>query len=630
MKTQELVQKYISFFEEKGHKQLPNVSLVPEGDSTLLFVNSGMFPLVPYLMGEKHPLGTRLVNIQRSVRFEDLGEIGDPRHTIAFHMMGNWSLGDYFKKEQLNWFYEFLIESLGLDPQKIYPSVFTGDEDAPKDRESIEILKEIFSRYGIEAKLGERIFEYGKKSNWWQRGDAVGELGGPDSEAFYYIGEEGKPESDPEGDEGNFLEIGNSVFLQYKKTENGWEELPQKNVDFGGGLERMAMVLQNKKDIFETDNFWPIIEKIQEISGKDYYESEEVKKSMRIIADHSRACVFLAMDGVSPSKKERGYVLRRLLRRIVRLSRLLGIQGDISVELVGTVCEMFRWLYSDLPSKRGEIEALFKDEERRAKNLLARVSKKVRPFTEKPEKEQMAIIFENGNELVQSGFVSAEIMSAGWAKLGFDFHQSDGYALEDFFEDLEIAKKTKSLDVDIPEVCRIAYKLDEEHKQKSREGAEQKFKGGLADQSEQVVKYHTATHLLQEALRRVLGDHVRQIGSNITGERLRFDFAHDKKLTQDELERVTELVNSTIKKGLPVKFEILPKEEAQKIGALYLENEQYPETVKVYYTGESLEDAFSKEFCGGPHVENTAELEPLELYKQERIGEGKLRVYGRF
>jgi alanyl-tRNA synthetase len=604
MTTQEIYKKYIEFFEERGHKECPNVSLVPEGDSTLLFVNSGMFPLVPYLLGEMdHPLGSRVVNVQRAVRFEDLDEVGDPRHTLAFHMLGNWGFGDYFKEEQLPWLYEFLIKELHLDPSKLYSTVFEGDADASRDEKSIETLQSAFSHYGTSLEVGKRIFPYGKKSNWWQRGDAVGELGGPDSETFYYLGE-GDPTSDPESDEDNFLEIGNSVFLQYKRAESGWEELPQKNVDFGGGLERLAMVVQGKKDIFETDNFWPIIEKIQDLSGQDYYANEDITRSMRILADHVRASVFLAMDGVTPSNKDQGYVLRRLLRRMVRYGRKLGVMEGISVNLVSLVCDMFSWLYPSLPEKRAPIETLFAVEEEKFRKTLVRGQKEMEKALSKIDTTDLDVV----------------------SKTAFDLYQSVGYPKEIFEEDFV----DKGFALDTAEFGKKFDALVFDHQADSRKGAEQKFKGGLADKSDVVVKYHTATHLLQAGLKKVLGEHVGQQGSNITGERLRFDFTHTAKLTESEVAQVEDFINNAISAAIPVTYEVLPIEKAKETGATFLANETYPKQVSVYCVGDTTENALSKEFCGGPHVKNTSELLPLEIYKQDKIGEGKIRVYARF
>lgn len=606
MTSKEILKKFIEYYEQKGHKLVPNVSLVPENDPTLLFVNSGMFPLVPYLSGQPHPLGKRLVNVQRAGRFaEDLYEVGDNRHTTVFHMIGNWSLGDYFKDEQLPWAYEFLIQELGLDTRKLYATVFAGDESAPKDSESVQIIKDIFARHGVDAEEGSRIFAYGKKDNWWKRGDAPGELGGPDSEIFYYIGKEGDGFGlNPSEHQDEFIEIGNSVFMQYYKTEDGkWAELPQKNVDFGGGLERIALAVQGKQDIFETDNFWPIIEKIQEISGKKYHESEAVTKSMRILADHIRASVFMAMDGVMPSNKDQGYMLRRILRRMVRTARILGVEKDISVSLVGTVTNMFEWLYPDLPSKKAAIENMFAEEEFKFAKTLVRGSQEVEKVLQKIDTKDLHVL----------------------AQTAFDLYQSIGYPAEIFLEDL----KDRGIEVVDGDFNERFEDIFQQHQAGSRAGAEQKFKGGLADQSETTIKYHTATHLLHRALRKVLGDHVAQKGSNITGERLRFDFNHDQKLSDAEIAAVQEDINENVKKALPVNFVTLPKAEAEKTGALHAFNEKYGENVNVYYIGDSLETAVSKEFCGGPHVKNTSEIGEIEIFKQESIGKGLQRIYAR-
>ncbi len=613
MRTQEILNKYLDFYQKRGHKLVPNVSLIPENDPTLLFVNSGMFPLVPYLSGEPHPLGKRLVNVQRAMRFAtDLDEVGDSIHTVAFHMIGNWSLGDYFKDEQLPWAYEFLIDELGLDPKKMITTVFEGDKDSPKDTESIEILKEIYKKYGIDAKENEIIFARPKKDNWWQRGDSVGELGGPDSEIHYYLGEGSPAGKDPITNEDEFVEIGNSVFMQYKKSKTGWEELPQKNVDFGGGLERIGMVVQGKNDIFETDNFWPIIEKAQEITGKTYKESSdkespEVTVAMRTLADHMRACVFLAMDGVVPGNKDQGYVLRRLIRRMVKFGRRLGFEKDLSTRLVGTVTESFSWLYPELPVKREYIEKLFESEEIKFLKTLQSGSKYVEKYIQVwgEQKQDLPL-----GEVVEKAF---------------DMYQSMGYPAEIFLEDL----KENGIKVDSKDFLSKFEDRFNEHQSQSRYGAEQKFKGGLADHGDVTVKYHTATHLLQMALKKVISEDVVQLGSNITNERLRFDFPHSNKLTESEIFEVQDLVNEAVSNAYPVNYVMLPKEQAVLSGAHYMKHETYPDIVKVYYIGENLETAISKEFCGGPHVTNTSEIGSIEIYKQESIGEGKLRIYAR-
>lgn len=608
MNSQEILGKYLEFYKSRGHGQIPNVSLVPEGDSTLLFVNSGMFPLVPYLSGEPHPLGKRLVNVQRCIRLQDIDEVGDSRHTTAFHMIGNWSLGDYFKDEQLPWAYEFLIQELKLDPKKLFATIFAGDDSAPKDEEAIRILKEIFSKYNINAKENERIFAFGKQNNWWQRGEADGELGGPDSEIFYYLGEGDGIGKSPEVYEDEFFEIGNSVFMQYIKQGDKWEPLVQKNVDFGGGLERMAVAVQGKIDIFETDNFWPLIEKIQSISEKDYYQSTVVKRNMRILADHMRAGVFLAMDGVTPSNKDQGYILRRLIRRMVRAGKSLGVEKNLSVLLVGTVCDMLVWLYPELLAKRENIEQVFQSEEDKFYKTINSCAGIVKKISEKLQN--------NTNDAIETSV----------AQEAFDIYQSRGYPTEIFIEDI----KDVIPSLDTVKVSKEISRIEIEHKEKSRAGMDKKFKGGLADNSEDVIRYHTTTHLLQRALKNVLGDNVRQLGSNLTSERLRFDFPYDTKISDVQIHEIENQVNGVIDQKLPVSYVMLPKDEAEKTGALFLKEESYPDMVKVYFIGNDLDLAISKEFCGGPHVSNTSEIPHVEIYKQESLGAGKLRIYLKF
>lgn len=608
LSTKNILDSYIKFYEEKGHKKIPNVSLVPENDPSLLFVNSGMFPLVPYLSGGTHPLGTRLVNVQRALRIMDIDEIGDNKHTLGFHMIGNWSLGDYFKEEQLPWAYEFIIEKLGLDIKRIVATVFEGDTVAPKDIQSVEILKSIFKKYGIEGIEGKNILAYGKKENWWQRGDAIGELGGPDSEIHYYLGDGdfvslGK---NPVDNDEEFLEIGNSVFMQYKMTEDGWKELAQKNVDFGGGLERLAWVVQEKKDIFETDNFWPIIEKIQEISGKKYLENPAVTKAMRIVADHMRACVFLAMDGVLPSNKDQGYILRRLIRRMIRAGRSLGIKKDISVNLVSIVVKEFNWLYPTLLEKQSSIENIFKEEELKFIKTLEEGQRQIQKLLSKNEGRGLS--------------------SSDWALVAFDLYQSVGYPNEIFLDEL----KDKNISIEETKFNKEFEDLVSNHQAQSRSGAQGKFTGGLADHSEVVVKYHTITHLLNAGLKKYLGDHVSQAGSNITKDRARFDFFHNDKLTDEQIVNVESFINQMIIKHIPVHYEVMDKNAALGKGVAFIKNETYPDQVKVYYIGNTLETAFSKEFCGGPHVENTGDLSSIQIYKQENVGKGIRRVYLKF
>jgi len=606
MNTKQILNKYINFYLEKGHKLIPNVSLVPQGDSTLLFVNSGMFPLVPYLSGQTHPLGNKLVNVQRALRLEDIDEIGDKSHTLGFHMIGNWSLGDYFKDKQLPWAYEFLIEELGLDIKRIVATVFKGDELVQKDNQSIEILKNVFKKYGCDLVENKNIFAYGKKENWWQRGDAVGELGGPDSEIHYYLGsgdfvELGK---NPLDNEEEFLEIGNSVFMQYKKTANGWQELDQKNVDFGGGLERLAWVSQNKNDIFETDNYWSIIKKIQELTGKNYIDSEETKRLMRIVADHIKICVLLVMDGVSPSNKDQGYILRRLLRRLTRFGMQVGITKDVSLNLVDVVVQTYSWLYPQLQDVSDQIKVLFDAEEKKFIKTL-----------NNGQIQTSKLIKQNNN-----------FFTKDWAKVAFELYQSMGYPHEMFLQDLS----DNQIKINNEDFYNMYDRLAQQHQSQSRQGSDKKFKGGLADHSDIVIKYHTATHLIQAGLKKILSQSVSQAGSNITNQRARFDFYYDQKITDQQVNQVENFVNQIIKEGLNVNETTLDKQEAIDKNVTYLQNESYPDLVKVYYIGNSLEECVSKEFCGGPHVSNTKELPKVEIYKVENIGEGKKRIYFRF
>ena len=602
MKSSEIVHKYIQFFKKRGHEEIPNVSLIPVNDPTLLYVNSGMFPLVPYLSGESHPSGKRLVNIQRALRFfEDIDNVGNTnRHTTAFHMLGNWSLGDYFKKEQLNWIYEFFIEVLGLDIGRIYATVYAGDGKVSEDTESLNILKNIFAKYGIKAKKGERIFAYGREDNWWQRGEALGELGGPDSEIFYYIGKNPNPKNSPAENQEEFLEIGNSVFMQYKKIESGWGELSQKNVDFGAGLERLALVLQQKEDIFETDNFLAIINKLEELSGKKYHEDKQTKKAMRVIADHMRASTLLIMDGIMPSNKEQGYILRRLIRRIIRFGKHLGIEKNIGEELFTSTSEVFNWLYPNLYKEKEKINSVFTDEESRFSKILQDCEKQL--------SKELAIL------------PTKLITSSSLASLAFNIFQSSGYPLEMTLDALEERNLSMGNKIQITNKFK---ELLSQHQAISRRSMDRKFKGGLADNNSQTVKYHTATHLIHQALFDVL-DKVRQEGSNITSERLRFDFSSEKKPTTEDIKNIEKKVNGAIKKNYPVHFEIMPKIKAYEVGARSFFKEKYNDQVKIYFIGD-----YSKEFCGGPHVDSTKEIEKIEIFKFEKIGTNIYRIYAR-
>ena len=604
MTTNELKQKFIKFFQERGHSIIPSASLIPENDPTVLFTTAGMHPLVPYLLGEKHPLGNRLVNVQKCLRTDDIDEVGDDTHVTFFEMLGNWSLGDYWKKESISWSFEFLTKVLNIPVEKLAVTCFAGDEDASKDEESAEIWKSV----GIPEN---RIFFLGKRDNWW---GPVGSSGpcGPDTEIFYWTGD-GEPENlnSAEGSS-NWVEIWNNVFMQYEKTSDGkFIPLKQKNVDTGMGVERTTAVLNNKKSVYETDAFLDIYKKVSELSSSD----DEISK--RIICDHVRASTFLLGDQrcITPSNVDQGYVLRKLIRRAIRKAKKIGINNPFLVSLSKIIIDQYSNDYSELKENQNFIEKYLGLEEERFFKILnegqVESFKEIEKITDVNEKINISGI---------------EVLKV--AKISFDLYQSHGYPMEMFIEDI---KEKKNIDGSLSDViCSDVGKLIFSHQGVSRKGAEKKFKGGLSDDSDDVVRYHTATHLLNKALREVLGDHVRQIGSNITPERLRFDFPNNSKLTQEEIERVQNIVNDVVDKELPVNFLVCSHEDAVSCGATHLEGEKYPDKVKVYFIGDSLESSFSKEFCGGPHVKNTKDIGHIEIYKQDKIGEGKMRIYARF
>ena len=601
--TQEIREKYIKFFEKRGHIVIDPAPLVLTNDPTTLFTSSGMQPLVPYLMGEKHPSGSkRLVDSQPSIRLQDIEEVGDNRHTTFFEMLGNWSLGDYFKKEQLSSFWEFLTEEVGLDKNRLFVSVFKGNDLVQKDTESYEIWRSL----GVSE---DHIFYYDVKKNWWSRSGTpdqmpVGEIGGPDSEVFYDFGKELKlhensiwkdEECHPNCDCGRFMEIGNSVFIQYKKTDKGLEELPQKNVDFGGGLERITAAANNDPDVFKTDSFKWIINQVEEKYDVKYSDSEKINKSLRIIADHARASSALIGAGILPSNKQHGYILRRLIRRMVLHLRNLNSQTKISIP------------YADI--QQFGVPVSVKDKDETMKILEEETDKFVR-------------VMENGIKIMNN-LVDTNKQITG--EVAFNLYQSYGFPLELTLEFLI----SRGLKFSSDGVKKFEKEF-EEHKEKSRSLSAGVFKGGLSDHSPEVVRFHTATHILLASLRKVLGDHVVQLGQNITKDRSRFDFPNSSKLTEEQIHEVEKMINEVVDKSLPVSFVVLPKEEAIKTGAIHAFNEKYADTVKVYFVGESLETAFSKEFCGGPHVTNTSEIGHVTINKQEKIGSGVIRIYVRF
>ena len=614
MQSEDIRERFLAFFKNRGHAVIPSASLVPENDTTTLFTGSGMQSLLPYLLGAEHPQGSRLVNSQKSSRAEDIEEVGDNRHTTFFEMLGNWSLGDYFKKEQICWVFEFLTEEAGIPPARLYVTAFIGDEKAgvPKDTETAAFWKELFAEKGIDAKeadigeeeegyakgmQGARIFFYGKK-NWWNRGKPspettpVGDPAGPDSEMFYDFGTPHDTKwgehCHPNCDCGRFMEIGNSVFMQYVKQADGsFKELPKKNVDFGGGLERIVAAANNDPDIFHVESLSGIIQQIEIWTGKKYADESD-KTSFRVIADHIRAAVFMIDDNVVPSNTEQGYGLRRLLRRAIVHADKLGVKEPLS-KMTPIIARAYPDSYVGLKKSNVEIAGVIEKEESQFRKTLARGMREI-------------------DKRLEKGLSSDD---------AFDLYQTYGFPFEMTKELAE--ERGGTIDIE-------AFKeKTREHQSLSRAGAEQKFKGGLADTSEMSVKYHTATHLLHQALREVLGTHVFQKGSNITPERLRFDFSHGEKMTDEEKKKVEDLVNEKIATALPVSYEDIPLAEAEKRGAIGLFEEKYGDKVRVYQIGEG-ESRFSMEFCGGPHVKNTAELGRFKITKEEAVAQGIRRI----
>lgn len=584
MVAKELRKKFIDFFVEKGHKEIPSASLIPENDPTTLFISAGMHPLVPYLLGEPHPLGKRLCSIQKCLRTDDIDEVGDESHLTFFEMMGNWSLGDYWKKEAISWSYEFLTKSLNMDEKILNVTCFAGDKDAPKDEESAQIWSEL----GIPK---ERIFFLPKKDNWWGPAGKTGPCG-PDTEMFFDTGREKcGPDCKPGCHCGKYIEIWNDVFMQYNKTFDGrYEPLKQKNVDTGMGVERVG-VFNGIYDNYQTDLFAPIISKIEQISGKKY--SEENKKPMRVIADHLRAATFIIVNGVTPSNVEQGYVLRRLIRRAIRYGRALQLNEVFASKIAEVVIGLMGDVYPELQSNKAAILELLNTEEEKFSWTL---SKGLGEFEK--------LVGEIGKEKILLG------------SKAFFLYETYGFPIE---LTVEMAKE-KGLSVDMEGFQRAMMS----HQEKSRAGAERKFTGGLADHSEIVVKYHTATHLLHAALRKVLGEQVRQVGSNLTAERFRFDFTYPRKMTEEQINRVQNLVNQKVLEGLPVKEEIMSLKDAQKSGALAFFGQKYGGIVKVYTIGD-----FSKEVCGGPHIKNTKEVGKIKIFKEESVGTSTRRIYAR-
>jgi alanyl-tRNA synthetase len=573
MKSSELRKKYIEFFEKNDHKEIKNSSLIPENDPTVLFTTAGMHPLVPFLLGEKHPSGKNLVNIQRCLRTGDIEEVGDDTHLTFFHMFGNWSLGDYWKEDAIKLTFEFLTSKrwLGLDKGKLAISIFKGDKNAPKDEESAEVWSDL----GISK---DRISYLDKKENWWGPAGKTGPCG-PDTEIFYYVGKKVPKKFDVKDEK--WVEIGNNVFMEYNKDEKGnYNELKQKNVDFGGGYERLYAILENKNSIYESSLFLPIVEKIKSLSKK------EDDKSVKKIADHIRASVFLLMDGVVPSNVDQGYVLRRLIRVSIRHGNLLKINENFTKDLAKIVIKINSKDYPNLGKRKDFIFDELEKEEIKFKKTLERGLNKFDKFAK--------------NKKISG-------------KETFLLFQSFGFPLE---MTLELAKE-KKIKVDVKEYNNELKR----HQKLSRTATKGKFGSGLADTSEATTKLHTACHLLHAALQEVLGEKVDQRGSNINAERLRFDFSFDRKLEDNEIEKVEDLVNNAIKNRIDIIREEMSVEEAKKRGAEGMFEHKYGEKVFVYFVGE-----FSKEICSGPHVKNTKELGKFKIVKQKSVGSGVRRI----
>ena len=579
MKAIEIRNKYLNFFKEHGHTVIPSAPLIPENDPSVLFTTAGMQPLVPYLLGEKHPLGTRLTDYQKCVRTNDIEEVGDNRHLTYFEMLGNWSLGDYFKEESIQMSFDFLTKELQIPVEKLSVTVFAGDEDCPRD----EIAAECWKKAGI---LDGHIYYYGKDDNWW----IAGEEGpcGPDTEMFYDTGKPAcGPDCQPSCDCGKYVEIWNNVFMEYFKDKNGnYSKLKQRNVDTGLGLERMTMLLQGKETPFDTEIFKPVMDKLVELQKVNNIESR------RIIAEHLRSSMMIISDGGRPSNVDRGYVLRRLIRRMVRHMNKLQINLDEISTLIDINVDNLKGMYPELESNQEIIKNVIIEEKNKFVKTLA--------HGEKEFQKEMNKTKEAGKDKIAGNVV-------------FKLYDTYGFPPE---VTAELAKEN-DMTVDMDEFD----KLFKEHQEKSRMGSEQKFKGGLAEQNEITIAYHTATHLLNAALKQVLGPDTHQRGSNITVDRMRFDFNCDHKMTDEEKQKTEDLVNQWIKEAIPVTVEEMTKDEAVKSGAECMFIEKYPDRVTVYSIGD-----VSKELCGGPHVKNTSELGTFKIKKEEASSAGIRRI----
>lgn len=620
MNAQQIRNEYLKFFAERGHAIIPRAKLTPLNDPTTLFTGSGMQPLLPYLLGQEHPDGVRLTDSQTCLRAQDIEDVGDNRHTTFFEMLGNWSMGDYFKEQQIRWFFEFLTDVVGLDPNKIYATCFIGDEKngIPRDDESAAIWQKLFAEKGIDNKIVElgsqengdklgmqdgRIFFYDDNENWWSRGGGlektpIGDPCGPDSEVFYDFGPQNHDASyghaHPASDSGQFMEIGNQVFMQYRRNEDGtFAPLEKQNVDFGGGLERIAAAQMDSPDVFKISLLWPIIEKLQTLSGKKY---ESHTESMRVIADHLRAATFLAVDGVKPANKEQGYVMRRLLRRAIRFAFDLGIEQNFFEEIVPVIADLYHEDYPEVANQRDEVIAILAKEEKVFRQTLRKGLGELAKLTD-------------------DGLTGEELFKL-YDTYGFPVELSTEEA---FKQNIKLSDNWRQ---EFDDKMR-------EQRERSQTAAKGTFKGGLGGQTLQHKKYHTATHLMYAALKQVLGDHVTQHGSNITEERLRFDFNHPEKVTREQLDEVERIVNEQIALDLPVSFQEYPTDKAFEMGAIGAFGDKYGDTVKVYQMGEG-DQRFSFEICGGPHIDHTGQLaeddKVFKITKEESSSSGIRRI----
>jgi alanyl-tRNA synthetase len=623
MTAQEIRKAYLDFFKTRGHKVIPRAKLVPYNDPTTLFTGSGMQPLIPYLLGESHPEGSRLADSQTCLRAQDIEEVGDNRHTTFFEMLGNWSLGDYFKKEQIPWLFEFLTEVVGLDPKRLYVTCYQGNQELkiPQDNDSANIWQGLFGSKGLNAQVaqigseedgysrgikpGERVFYYDGSKNWWSRNGneestPVGDPCGPDTEVFFefeHIEHDTKwgENCHPNCDCGRFVEIANSVFMAYKRTEDGFTPLEKPNVDFGGGLERIAVASIDNPDVFTISLIAPIITELEKLSGKSY---DDYTESMRVISDHLRAAAFLAVDGVRPSNKEQGYVMRRLIRRAVRFAFDLGIEQNFLADIIPVIADLYHDDFPEVAENRDEvIEVLVKEE----KVFRQTLRKGLNEFTKL-----------SGDKLTGEAI--------------FKLYDTYGFPVELSHE--EAIKREIEIE---PTATDDFNKLMDEQRSRSQTAAKGVFKGGLGGSDLIHKKYHTATHLMYQALRDVLGDHVVQRGSNITEERLRFDFSHPEKVTPEQLAQVEQIVNAQIDKDLKISFKEYPTPDALKMGALGQFGDRYGDTVKVYTMIEDGADKpFSFEICGGPHVDHTLQLtednKHFKIKKEESSSSGVRRI----